>query len=49
MDDEPHAVHPVECHEDTTLWKTLGSQCLCQASIIVLPWQLLMDRLSHYS
>jgi hypothetical protein len=38
MDDEPHAVHPIECHEDPTLRKTPGSQCMCQAATVVLPW-----------
>jgi hypothetical protein len=49
MDDEPRAVHPTECYEDPTLRKTLGSQCLCQASSIVLPWRLLMARPPHYN
>jgi hypothetical protein len=40
MDDEPHAVHPAKCHEDPTLRKTPGSQCLCQDATIMLPWRL---------
>jgi hypothetical protein len=49
VDDEPHAVHLVKCHENPTLQKTPGSQRLCQDAIVMLPWRLLMARPSYYS
>jgi hypothetical protein len=49
MDNEPLTVHPAECHEDPTLRKTPGSQSLCQATIFMLPWWLIVARPPYYS
>jgi hypothetical protein len=49
VDYGPRTVHPAECHEDPTLWKTPRSQFMCQAAIVMLPWRLLMARPLHYS
>jgi hypothetical protein len=49
MDNKPHIVHPIECHEDPTLWNTPGSQRLHHASTVMLPWWLLMAIPPHYS
>jgi hypothetical protein len=49
MDYEPHAVHPSQCHEDSSLRMTLGGKCMCQVAIVLLPWWLFMVKPSYHS
>jgi hypothetical protein len=49
MDYEPRAVHPVECHEDSSLRTTPGGECMCQDVAVLLPWWLFVAKPSYNS
>jgi hypothetical protein len=49
MDDEPRAFHFVKHHENPTLRKAPGSECMCQVIAFILPWWLFMDGPSYHS
>jgi hypothetical protein len=49
MEHEPRTIHTAQCHEYSSLWKALRSEHMCQATVVLLPWYILMVKLPYHS
>jgi hypothetical protein len=49
MDYGPRVVNTAQCHEDSSFWKALRSECMCQVVVVLLPRRILVVKLSYHS